>query len=1018
MRISAVRRIFGGGRKKPRTQSKSARPSPVRGSAISPPRQYGTPEGQTSFSGQLRGLGGEPGQMIFPFQELQYSKVVAPNVMESIHDIPLVRTEAEIQAMKAGTLPNPANTNPELYRVHGRERQLLLDPKQRGARQQLASLRSGAVGAPEGPGGNWSPRQAEMIARSREVLATAPSPAGLQPGSMVDITADIADKTSGYGQGSVRQAVLGRGKGGTRVPMRTPQTPGQAVDIPGATVERKHRQQGLENWGEELVEELDPISGEMVKRPRDVGGATPHMLRKIPGVRLGREGWEYEKLKGTAESQKETIPGTDIVRLGETDPKIGRIPLRDRPIMMQDPKGSLQAPEVQLPLPGAVQGGFGKAVSGVPVETSDDIAARTQVRGRVTDQFVDDDVQTDMLALSDTTSPRSRNITDMAGRPVTVRVGQGGGDTQLPDTPLVVKIPGRKKPVEAFPAVSAADELHVYTILGLRLGLRREVEAADLLRGDIDFEKNVLYITKGKNQARRTVPLDGIPEEELRRIHDFYLKTSEDPTLALRRGGKDKLFLTNKKTLNDRWRKLAQIANKGKPISYHNLRHIAAINAWRKGATLRDLQVWLGHADIKETKSYLGNAVQEAYKAEEALNPQLFRSIAEGGKKGELQANQLTHAETIFNYVHPRSITEPSAFRNVKQDNQLVAFGRQVPVTYEPGSYQNVARQSRSGSVEHADPGSMYRMIILDREQKNVDLAKINQPAVQEMEVALTDELHALVGAAHRDTDIENLQGIRQRMHSALVSYVNRAIYPVGPSPHKAQVLEGITPHKGSLKRSTRRGSPGAFLQPSAAGMKKDPFFSAWKIGARPNNMGLLVDDVFEQLEPVEVTVALRTIAREMALLGERGDLSMFSAEDIKAAVAYLGITERNVISFDVINSKFATGGGGQRQRITTESTKAQLGAYAGEEKDIKRGISLMEKARRGLERSTGEAPTHNVYNRFAAAFLDQAQGKEQALQKFFAENHDQYHLSQLIDISKHLAFIAATYLTSQGVES
>ena len=54
---------------------------------------------------------------------------------------------------------------------------------------------------------------------------------------------------------------------------------------------------------------------------------------------------------------------------------------------------------------------------------------------------------------------------------------------------------------------------------------------------------------------------------------------------------------------------------KNRAICTHSIRKSAAQNALENGAALRDVQVWLGHADIRTTQTYTVYTEEQAVEA-------------------------------------------------------------------------------------------------------------------------------------------------------------------------------------------------------------------------------------------------------------------------------------------------------------------------------------------------------------------------------------------------------------------
>lgn len=133
-------------------------------------------------------------------------------------------------------------------------------------------------------------------------------------------------------------------------------------------------------------------------------------------------------------------------------------------------------------------------------------------------------------------------------------------------------------------------------------GIRR-AEMCRLKVSDIDSERMIVHIRKGKGGRDRDVPLSQKLLETLREYFRWMKpKTWLFPgTVDHRRAD---VPITEKMT----WaaaRKAAQRAGIKKRVSPHILRHSYATHMLEAGADLRTIQVLLGHAKLADTTLYL-----------------------------------------------------------------------------------------------------------------------------------------------------------------------------------------------------------------------------------------------------------------------------------------------------------------------------------------------------------------------------------------------------------------------------
>lgn len=147
-------------------------------------------------------------------------------------------------------------------------------------------------------------------------------------------------------------------------------------------------------------------------------------------------------------------------------------------------------------------------------------------------------------------------------------------------------------------------------LLMLYAGLRR-TEVAMLRWSDIDLDARTLFVRteSAKGGVERTVGLHARLVEELGRT-----------PRPLRRGAvaghKDGRCLSHKTIgeVFERW-----LDDLGLRINAHRLRHTCATQMLAAGASLREIQQVLGHADIRTTEGYLAVLSEETRRAIERL---------------------------------------------------------------------------------------------------------------------------------------------------------------------------------------------------------------------------------------------------------------------------------------------------------------------------------------------------------------------------------------------------------------
>ena len=175
-------------------------------------------------------------------------------------------------------------------------------------------------------------------------------------------------------------------------------------------------------------------------------------------------------------------------------------------------------------------------------------------------------------------------------------------DLVFPKVPR--KLPVVLSPEEITRMIEAAPNLMHRTILMVlyATGIRR-AEASLLKVSDIDSQRMMIRVDRGKGGRSRDVPLSPALLETLReywrwRKPKIYLFPSRDP----RRGPEQPI--TDKMV----WiacQEAARQAGLSKRITPHTLRHSWATHLLEAGTDLRTIQVLLGHGDLETTAQYL-----------------------------------------------------------------------------------------------------------------------------------------------------------------------------------------------------------------------------------------------------------------------------------------------------------------------------------------------------------------------------------------------------------------------------
>jgi integrase/recombinase XerD len=166
------------------------------------------------------------------------------------------------------------------------------------------------------------------------------------------------------------------------------------------------------------------------------------------------------------------------------------------------------------------------------------------------------------------------------------------------------RLPIILSPEEVQRLIAGAQNLfHRTMLMTLYAGGLRRSELLHLKVSDIDSQRMVLRIERGKGGHDREVPLS---PTLLTALRDYYRWMRPQTYLfpGTQRGWRADKPLTAK-VLWDAVRRAARKAGIEKHVSPHTLRHSYATHLLEAGADLRTIQVLLGHADLSHTTVYL-----------------------------------------------------------------------------------------------------------------------------------------------------------------------------------------------------------------------------------------------------------------------------------------------------------------------------------------------------------------------------------------------------------------------------
>ncbi len=133
-------------------------------------------------------------------------------------------------------------------------------------------------------------------------------------------------------------------------------------------------------------------------------------------------------------------------------------------------------------------------------------------------------------------------------------------------------------------------------------GLRRN-EGMNLDIDDVLFDKNLVFVRKGKNYKQRYVPMSAGVKEDLQNYIDFVrpvLIKSNAKALFLNQYGNR----LGSNSMADRLQNLKEKSEINKEAGLHALRHSIATHLLQSGMELEKIKRFLGHSSLESTQIY------------------------------------------------------------------------------------------------------------------------------------------------------------------------------------------------------------------------------------------------------------------------------------------------------------------------------------------------------------------------------------------------------------------------------
>ena len=187
--------------------------------------------------------------------------------------------------------------------------------------------------------------------------------------------------------------------------------------------------------------------------------------------------------------------------------------------------------------------------------------------------------------------------------------------------PEVITIPQVHQIIDACRVPRIATYFWTVYSLGLRMQ-----EGLSLQVGDIDSQRMMVHVHRGKGAKDRYVPL---PTSTLRVLREHW-RTHRNRRLLFPADGRNHQGASTTSrpmppsTVQKPIKQIVEQLNFGKKVSVHTLRHSYATHLLEAGVSLRVIQQYMGHSSLQTTMVYLHLTDSAAVDARKAIE-KLFR---------------------------------------------------------------------------------------------------------------------------------------------------------------------------------------------------------------------------------------------------------------------------------------------------------------------------------------------------------------------------------------------------------
>lgn len=168
-----------------------------------------------------------------------------------------------------------------------------------------------------------------------------------------------------------------------------------------------------------------------------------------------------------------------------------------------------------------------------------------------------------------------------------------------------------RKQVLQIVAAARTQRMAVYFWTVYSLGLRMQ-EGLNLQIGDIDAERGMVHVHRGKGAKDRYVPLPTSTLEMLRQYwathrHSRLLFPADGRACRIiaKQGKSTAQAAMSPKAVQGAIKLITQQIDFGKKVSLHTLRHSYATHLLEAGVSLKAIQKYMGHSSLQTTMIYL-----------------------------------------------------------------------------------------------------------------------------------------------------------------------------------------------------------------------------------------------------------------------------------------------------------------------------------------------------------------------------------------------------------------------------